>query len=112
MGTWNVGGKEPKEGLMLFEWLFPMGDMKTPDIYIIGFQEIVDLADKIYEQKRGMGGNAFINACGAAVKKAQEECPGDFPEGQVSFKKKLSEVTKALRAKRLALKERNQRRTA
>ena len=46
MGTWNVGGKEPKEGLMLFEWLFPMGDMKTPDIYIIGLQEIVDLNAK------------------------------------------------------------------
>jgi len=46
MGTWNVGGKEPKEGIMLYEWLFPMGDMKTPDVYIIGFQEIVDLNAK------------------------------------------------------------------
>jgi synaptojanin len=31
---------------MLFEWLFPMKDMRTPDIYIIGFQEIVDLNAK------------------------------------------------------------------
>lgn len=46
IGTWNVGGKEPKEGIMLFEWLFPMKDMRTPDIYMIGFQEIVDLNAK------------------------------------------------------------------
>jgi hypothetical protein len=31
---------------MLFEWLFPMQDMKSPDIYIIGLQEIVDLNAK------------------------------------------------------------------
>lgn len=78
----------------------------------MNFREIVDLADKIYEQKRRMGGNAFIKACSEAVKKARAECPGDFPEGQVSFEKKLSEVTKALRVKRLAFKEGNQRRTA
>ncbi len=46
IGTWNVGGKEPKDGIMLFEWLFPMKDMRTPDIYIMGFQEIVDLNAK------------------------------------------------------------------
>jgi synaptojanin len=46
IGSWNVGGKEPKDGFMFFEWLFPMKDMRTPDIYILGLQEIVDLNAK------------------------------------------------------------------
>ncbi|KAE9590971.1 hypothetical protein Lal_00023328 [Lupinus albus] len=40
VGTWNVGGKSPKNGLNLRDWL------KSPspaDIYVIGFQEIVPL---------------------------------------------------------------------
>lgn len=49
VGTWNVGGKDFRSGVNLYEWLlpsevFPAGkDNKLPDIYIIGFQEIVDL---------------------------------------------------------------------
>ncbi|KAG9157849.1 hypothetical protein Leryth_000028 [Lithospermum erythrorhizon] len=40
VGTWNVGGKTPHEGLNLKDWL------KTPnptDIYVLGFQEVVPL---------------------------------------------------------------------
>ncbi|KAF8042392.1 hypothetical protein BT93_A0886 [Corymbia citriodora subsp. variegata] len=40
VGTWNVGGKSPHEGLNLRDWL------KSPapaDIYVLGFQEIVPL---------------------------------------------------------------------
>ncbi|XP_026415781.1 type I inositol polyphosphate 5-phosphatase 8-like [Papaver somniferum] len=40
VGTWNVGGKCPHEGLNLKDWLL------TPvpaDIYVLGFQEIVPL---------------------------------------------------------------------
>ncbi|KAF2288731.1 hypothetical protein GH714_011803 [Hevea brasiliensis] len=40
VGTWNVGGKPPHEGLNLRDWL------KSPapaDIYVLGFQEIVPL---------------------------------------------------------------------
>ncbi|XP_019455574.1 PREDICTED: type I inositol polyphosphate 5-phosphatase 8-like [Lupinus angustifolius] len=40
VGTWNVGGKSPNNGLDLRAWL------KSPspaDIYVIGFQEIVPL---------------------------------------------------------------------
>jgi len=35
-----------KESSMLFEWLFPLKDMKSPDIYVIGLQEIVSLNAK------------------------------------------------------------------
>lgn len=46
VGNWNVGGKELKSWSNLFEWLLPSGILKKgqrPDLYIIGFQEIVDL---------------------------------------------------------------------
>lgn len=40
VGTWNVGGKSPQDGLNLKDWL----NLPTPaDIYVIGFQEIVPL---------------------------------------------------------------------
>ncbi|KAL7091968.1 hypothetical protein ACP275_12G137100 [Erythranthe tilingii] len=41
VGTWNVGGKPPHDGLNLTEWL----DSKASpaDIYVLGFQEIVPL---------------------------------------------------------------------
>ncbi|OMO97140.1 Inositol polyphosphate-related phosphatase [Corchorus olitorius] len=40
VGTWNVGGRSPHEGLNLKDWL----RSPTPaDIYVLGFQEIVPL---------------------------------------------------------------------
>ncbi|KAG8374298.1 hypothetical protein BUALT_Bualt11G0117200 [Buddleja alternifolia] len=40
VGTWNVGGKSPHDGLNLNDWL----KTKAPaDIYVLGFQEIVPL---------------------------------------------------------------------
>ncbi|GLT89627.1 hypothetical protein SLE2022_076040 [Rubroshorea leprosula] len=40
VGTWNVGGKTPQEGLNLRDWL----KLPAPaDIYVLGFQEIVPL---------------------------------------------------------------------
>lgn len=40
VGTWNVGGKSPNEGLNLRNWL----TCPSPaDIYVIGYQEIVPL---------------------------------------------------------------------
>lgn len=40
VGTWNVGGKPPHDGLNLREWL---NSPAPADIYVIGFQEIVPL---------------------------------------------------------------------
>ncbi|XP_027362990.1 type I inositol polyphosphate 5-phosphatase 8 [Abrus precatorius] len=40
VGTWNVGGKSPNEGLNLRDWLL----LPSPaEIYVIGFQEIIPL---------------------------------------------------------------------
>ena len=43
IGTWNMGGVDMNNNENFFDWLFPLKDMKTPDIYVIGFQEIVKL---------------------------------------------------------------------
>jgi hypothetical protein len=43
IGSWNVGGQNLKEDIKLIEWLFPSKMKKTPDIYCIGLQEIVEL---------------------------------------------------------------------
>ncbi|KAJ7977075.1 Type I inositol polyphosphate 5-phosphatase [Quillaja saponaria] len=40
VGTWNVGGKSPHDGLNLRDWL---GSPAQADIYVLGFQEIVPL---------------------------------------------------------------------
>ena len=46
VGTWNFAGKELKEEYNIIDWLLPIKNTVTPDIYIIGFQEIVDLNTK------------------------------------------------------------------
>mmetsp|Transcript_6080 Transcript_6080/g.9507 ORF Transcript_6080/g.9507 Transcript_6080/m.9507 type:complete len:834 (+) Transcript_6080:210-2711(+) len=40
IGTWNVNGKKPQESID--DWLRPGGD-RVPDVYVCGFQELVDL---------------------------------------------------------------------
>ncbi|KAL4284858.1 hypothetical protein GQ457_16G022950 [Hibiscus cannabinus] len=40
VGTWNVGGKSPHEGLNIRDWL---SSPAQADIYVLGFQEIVRL---------------------------------------------------------------------
>ncbi|KAJ6851782.1 type I inositol polyphosphate 5-phosphatase 8-like [Iris pallida] len=41
VGTWNVGGRPPQKGLELGDWLMSMPSQ--PDIYVLGFQEVVPL---------------------------------------------------------------------
>ena len=43
--TWNMGGVKPFESVDLGEWLFPQGteDENHPDVYIVGFQEVIPL---------------------------------------------------------------------
>ncbi|KAG5728501.1 Inositol-1,4,5-trisphosphate 5-phosphatase 1 [Termitomyces sp. T112] len=40
-GTWNLNGRPPSESLL--PWLFPRERLNDPDIFAIGFQEIVPL---------------------------------------------------------------------
>ncbi|KAH7887567.1 SacI homology domain-containing protein [Phlebopus sp. FC_14] len=39
VGTWNVNGRSPSESLL--PWLFPRHNISEPDIFVLGFQEIV-----------------------------------------------------------------------
>ena len=42
--SWNLGGLVPlSETVNLNKWLFPFGLNQMPDMYVIGFQEIVSL---------------------------------------------------------------------
>ncbi|KAF4619399.1 hypothetical protein D9613_005124 [Agrocybe pediades] len=41
VGTWNLNGKAPSESLL--PWLFPRASASEPDMFILGFQEIVPL---------------------------------------------------------------------
>jgi len=38
-----MAGEDLNPNEDFFDWLFPLQDMKTPDLYIVGFQEIVKL---------------------------------------------------------------------
>lgn len=45
-GTWNVNAKKPmnsQEAQQLKSWLVTSSEQEAPDIFVIGFQEIVDL---------------------------------------------------------------------
>ena len=52
VGSWNFAGKDIQETQNLQDWLLPVKNTNTPDIYIIGFQEIVDLNAKNVKNKR------------------------------------------------------------
>ncbi|KAJ3775474.1 inositol polyphosphate phosphatase [Lentinula raphanica] len=41
VGTWNLNGRPPSESLL--PWLFPRDSFEDPDIFVLGFQEIVPL---------------------------------------------------------------------
>ncbi|KAF8076611.1 inositol polyphosphate phosphatase [Lyophyllum atratum] len=41
VGTWNLNGRPPSESLL--PWLFPRESVNDPDLFVIGFQEIVPL---------------------------------------------------------------------
>ncbi|THH19911.1 hypothetical protein EW146_g1364 [Bondarzewia mesenterica] len=41
VGTWNLNGRPPSESLL--PWLFPRANVPDPDMFVLGFQEIVPL---------------------------------------------------------------------
>ncbi|KAJ4479331.1 inositol polyphosphate phosphatase [Lentinula aciculospora] len=41
VGTWNLNGRSPSESLL--PWLFPRDSFEDPDMFVLGFQEIVPL---------------------------------------------------------------------
>ncbi|KAF9478161.1 inositol polyphosphate phosphatase [Pholiota conissans] len=41
VGTWNLNGRAPSESLL--PWLFPRASLNEPEMFVLGFQEIVPL---------------------------------------------------------------------
>jgi hypothetical protein len=51
VGTWNLGGHEApigseREDYQVSQWLFPFSQEVVADIFVLGFQEIVELNPK------------------------------------------------------------------
>ena len=46
VSSWNLGGVIPLEKTNLHKWLFPFDSNYYPDMFVIGFQEIVPLTAK------------------------------------------------------------------
>jgi hypothetical protein len=44
IGTWNLGAQDLPKDFSLIPWLYPKSNEKIPDMYVLGFQEIVDLS--------------------------------------------------------------------
>jgi len=44
ISSWNMSGVDININQNLLDWLYPVKDMNPPDIYVIGFQEIVELS--------------------------------------------------------------------
>ena len=46
VSSWNLGGVKPLEDINIQKWLFPFDENYMPDVFILGFQEIVPLTAK------------------------------------------------------------------
>ena len=46
IGSWNVGGQDFPNNFSLIPWLYPKESQTISDIYVLGFQEIINLSAK------------------------------------------------------------------
>jgi|TARA_B110000285_G_C15108387_1_gene609457 hypothetical protein len=54
VASWNLGGVKPLEDIDISKWLFPFDQNYLPDLFIIGFQEIIPLTAKnVVQNKNG-----------------------------------------------------------
>ncbi|GBG34153.1 Inositol polyphosphate 5-phosphatase, putative [Hondaea fermentalgiana] len=66
--TWNVNGKKPSESL---EALLSVGGAERPDIYVCGFQELVDLTagNVVMDSASKDRTSTWVDAIGATLKR-------------------------------------------
>lgn len=43
VSSWNMGGVKPMEDIDINKWLFPFENDFMPEIFVLGFQEIIGL---------------------------------------------------------------------
>ena len=46
VSSWNLGGVKPFEDIEISKWLFPFDQNYLPDLFVVGFQEIIPLTAK------------------------------------------------------------------
>ncbi|KAJ0979484.1 hypothetical protein J5N97_014958 [Dioscorea zingiberensis] len=94
VGTWNVGGRAPHGGLDLRDWI--MGMPVRPDIFVLGFQEIVPLnAGNVLGAENKVPAATWLSLIRRALndqKKGARVCPnyGAATEPRTSFSDLLS----------------------
>ena len=77
VGTWNVNGKKPSPDLDLAEWLQLPDQAELPEVFAIGFQEMVDLtavnvaSDNKSQQRTGQ----WVEMFDAAISKMNGGTP-------------------------------------
>ncbi|KAF5393181.1 hypothetical protein D9757_001344 [Collybiopsis confluens] len=74
VGTWNLNGRPPSESLI--PWLFPRESFEDPDIFVLGFQEIVPLtAQQIVQadpEKKRLWENKILETLDSRPKKKSD----------------------------------------
>eukprot|EP00351_Strombidinopsis_sp_SopsisLIS2011_P001007 CAMPEP_0116872364 /NCGR_PEP_ID=MMETSP0463-20121206/3106_1 /TAXON_ID=181622 /ORGANISM="Strombidinopsis sp, Strain SopsisLIS2011" /LENGTH=112 /DNA_ID=CAMNT_0004512495 /DNA_START=1388 /DNA_END=1726 /DNA_ORIENTATION=- len=51
VGSFNIAGVKPYDSVDLSPWLFPFKMQNSPDIYVLGLQEIMELKAKAFVGK-------------------------------------------------------------
>jgi len=54
VSSWNMGGCKPLESIDITKWLFPFEGSYLPDVFVLGFQEVVPLTAKNVVQNKNM----------------------------------------------------------
>ncbi|URE05176.1 inositol-1,4,5-trisphosphate 5-phosphatase' [Musa troglodytarum] len=96
VGTWNVGGRPPHRGLNLRDWL--TSTPSSPDIYVLGFQEIVPLnaGNVLGPEDKGPAGKwlslirQVLNPAGIHGDASEADSPSAEKPPRVSFSDLLS----------------------
>ncbi|VAH12883.1 unnamed protein product [Triticum turgidum subsp. durum] len=83
VGTWNVGGRAPHQGLDLSEWLLDQHDSSSPPhIYVLGFQEIVPLnAGNVLGAEDRVPASKWLDLIGQALNPSSLERSNNYHHG-------------------------------
>ncbi|KAM3399871.1 hypothetical protein ACQJBY_004999 [Aegilops geniculata] len=84
VGTWNVGGRAPHQGLDLSDWLLGQhASSSPPHVYVLGFQEIVPLntGNVLGTEDKGPA-SKWLDLIGQALNPSSLERSNNWSEGQ------------------------------
>ncbi|CAM0957857.1 unnamed protein product [Alopecurus aequalis] len=97
VGTWNVGGRSPHQGLDLSDWLLNNqnhhASSSSPHIYVLGFQEIVPLnAGNVLGAEDKGPASKWLDLIGEALNPSSSERNHGFQQNHAAEKVKPESV--------------------